>query len=160
MVTGDADRPIDPDPDEPDIERPLHLRPSSILLVAAGGTVGTGIREALSLRFPAVDAIPYTIGMINIVGAFLLGLLLESLARSGPDEGIRRRMRLLLGTGVMGGFTTYSTFALDTAHLFGAARPGAAIAYALVTVIVGAAATVCGIATAVLVGRRGHGGAR
>lgn len=159
-MTDDADLPVDPDPDEPDVERPLHLRASSILLVAAGGTVGTGIREALSLRFPAVDAIPYTIGMINIGGAFLLGLLLESLSRGGPDEGGRRRLRLLLGTGVMGGFTTYSTFALDTAHLFGAARPGAAIAYALVTVIVGAAATVGGIATAALVGRRGHGGVR
>lgn len=144
----------------PEVPRPLYLRPSSILIVAIGGAVGTAIREGLSLRFPAVDAIPYTIGAINVVGAFLLGMLLESLARRGPDVGARRRLRLLLGTGVLGGFTTYSTFALDTAALIGDGRTVAGTAYGLVTGIVGAAATVGGIAVAALMWRRGTGGAR
>lgn len=134
--------------------RPVHLRASSIALVVAGGTVGTGAREALSLAFPPIDGIPYAILGINLVGAFLLGVLLESLARSGPDEGRRRSLRLLLGTGVLGGFTTYSALAADAASLLGDGATGAGILYALATVLVGAVATTAGIALAVALRRK------
>lgn len=129
-------------------ERPVHFRPSMILLVFVGGTVGTGTREALSLLFPPMNDIPVAIFAVNIVGAFLLGLLLDALARRGPDLGTRRALRLLLGTGFMGGFTTYSALATDTAVLIATGRPAAGIGYALATVLVGGAASIAGMMAA------------
>lgn len=145
--------PIDPDTDVADAPvsgpmRPIHLRWRYIGLVAVGGSVGTATREAISLAIPPLVGIPVAIFLINIAGAFFLGVLLESLARRGPDEGRRRTLRLLLGTGFAGGFTTYSALASDTGFLFLANHPWAGVGYALVTVIVGAVATFIGIAVA------------
>lgn len=148
---GDPALPIDPDVDVEDVATgtPVHLRPALIALVFVGGAAGVAAREGLCLAFPAVNGISYTILAINVVGAFLLGVLLESLARRGPDHGRRRTQRLLLGTGFMGGFTTYSTLATDTAQLIGDGRVGAGTGYGLATVLVGAAATLAGIAVGV-----------
>ncbi|MBD4267628.1 CrcB family protein, partial [Xanthomonas citri pv. citri] len=66
-------------------------------LVFAGGVVGTAVREALSLAFPAIGGVPVTIFAINVVGAFALGMLLEALVRCGPDVGARRSVRLFVG---------------------------------------------------------------
>lgn len=93
----------------------------------------------------------WAIFWINIAGALLLGVLLEHLAHRGPDEGRRRTLRLLLGTGVLGGFTTYSTLATSTAVLFLAGRGLAGTGYALLTVLAGAIATGSGLAIAGLV---------
>lgn len=129
--------------------RPVHLRPAYIAVVFAGGTVGTAAREALSLALPTgADGIPYVIFGINVVGAFLLGILLDALVRRGADDGRRRLLRLLLGTGVMGGFTTYSALATDAARLIGDGAAGAGVLYGLATVLVGAIATWAGIAVA------------
>ncbi|RIJ51237.1 CrcB family protein [Clavibacter lycopersici] len=145
----DSDIEVDDDPG-----RPVHLRWSSLGLVALGGAVGTGIREALALTWPApAGGLPVTILLINVVGAFVLGALLEALARRGPDEGRRRAIRLLVGTGVLGGFTTYSSLATDAASLTGSAI-GTALAYAGLTLVVGAAASVAGIAAGAGIHRR------
>lgn len=136
--------------------RPVHLRVSYLALVAVGGTIGTAAREALSLAFPPVAGVPVSIFGINIVGAFLLGVLLEALVRRGPDKGRRRTMRLLLGTGGLGGFTTYSALATDTALLFSAHASGLAALYAIATVLVGALATWAGLAVATTHHRRRH----
>lgn len=142
-------------PNDPDLDveqtpggdpRPLHLRLPSLALVCAGGTLGTAAREAISLAVPPIAGIPVAIFGINILGAFLLGMLLESLARRGPDHGRRRTARLLLGTGVMGGFTTYSALATESASLLGGGAATSGIAYGILTVLVGAAATWAGIA--------------
>ncbi|QPR39250.1 fluoride efflux transporter FluC [Brevibacterium casei] len=139
---------------------PTHLRASSLILVAAGGTLGTAAREAISLTVPSLAGIPVAIFGINFLGAFLLGLLLSALARRGPDEGARRRVRLLVGTGFMGGFTTYSALATDAALLLGGvpgtesaggvpavtASTGIGIGYGLATLIIGGLATWAGIA--------------
>jgi CrcB protein len=154
----DEELPLDPDLDAAETatgsSRPIHLRPGALLLVFVGGTLGTAAREALSLAIPPLNGIPYAIFGINIVGALLLGVLLESLVRRGPDHGGRQRLRLLLGTGVMGGFTTYSALALDSARLIGSGTVGAGAAYAVGTVLVGAAATWTGIALAAAAHRR------
>lgn len=128
--------------------KPVHLRLPYLGLALIGGTLGTAAREAFTLLFPPVDGIPYAIFVINILGAFLLGLLLDALARTGPDEGRRRRLRILIGTGFMGGFTTYSALATDTASLLGEGEAGVGITYGLSTVLVGGLATWAGIATA------------
>ncbi|GAA1001511.1 fluoride efflux transporter FluC [Subtercola frigoramans] len=128
--------------------KPIHLRWRYAVIVIVGGTVGTALRELLSLVVPDLNGVALVILGINVVGAFLLGALLETLSRSGPDEGRRRRLRLLLGTGVLGGFTTYSTLATGTALLFVNGRPAAAALYAVATLLVGAVATFLGIVVA------------
>jgi CrcB protein len=134
--------------------RPLHHRPSALLLVLLGGTLGTAAREALSLAIPPVAGVPVAIGGINLLGAFLLGVLLEGLARRGPDEGLRRIFRLLLGTGFMGGFTTYSALAADASSLIGQGNAGPGLLYAAVTLVLGALASVAGVALATALHRR------
>jgi len=138
--------------------RPVHLRASSLGLVALGGAVGTGIREALALTWPApAGGLPVTILLINLVGAFVLGALLEALALRGPDEGRRRGIRLLVGTGVLGGFTTYSALATDAAVLTGSAL-GVALAYAALSIVAGAVASLAGIAVGGALHRRSAAG--
>ncbi|GAB04305.1 CrcB family protein [Gordonia amarae] len=126
--------------------RPAHVRPDCIAAVFVGGCFGVAAREALVEVFPADGGIPWAVFAINIVGAFALGVLLESLSRYGPDTGRRRILRMLLGTGFMGGFTTYSALATDTADLLTSGSAGAGLAYGVATVIVGALVTMAGIA--------------
>ncbi|WP_372698341.1 CrcB family protein [Arthrobacter sp. JSM 101049] len=141
-------------------DRPLHLSAPHVGLVLLGGFFGTASREGLTLAVPGINGLPTTILAVNIVGAFLLGLLLESLLRAGDDAGARRTLRLMLGTGFLGGFTTYSTFAVDAMMLGGGAGwgsgagPGAGVLLVLATVLVGAAASWAGIALASLLHRR------
>jgi CrcB protein len=134
--------------------RPVHLRARSLALVFAGGAVGTAARELLAITVPPVAGVAVVIVAINVVGAFLLGLLLETLIRTGPDEGRRQSLRLLLGTGVLGGFTTYSALATDTGLLLAENRIGAALVYALGSVIAGALAALAGIRAAAALHRR------
>lgn len=85
--------------------------------------------------------------LVNVVGSLLLGLLV--------GRGIGGRSRLLWGTGVLGGFTTYSAFAVQTEQL---ARDGQlvwAVGYPVLAVVLGLAAAVLGL----LLGRRLAGGA-
>ncbi|MTB72166.1 CrcB family protein [Arsenicicoccus sp. MKL-02] len=131
----------------------MHLQGRYVALVAAGGGAGAATREALVLAVPA-EGFDTVVLMINLVGAFALGLLLERLLLAGPDRGRRRAARLLLGTGVLGGFTTYSTLALDTVHLLQRGEVGMAIAYGLTTVLLGAVASVAGIRCGAALGRR------
>lgn len=121
-----------------------HQSWTSIGIVAAGGAVGTGLRYLITVSMPKWTGISLATFGINVVGAFLLGVLLEMLAHRGPDAGRSRRIRLGLGTGGLGGFTTYSALATDTVTL-GITHPGLAIAYALATVTIGAAASMAGI---------------
>lgn len=149
------DLPVDPDVDSGGgpASRPLHLRAPYVGLVFVGGALGTATREGLSLARPD-SGFPTTIFLINVTGAFALGLLLELLVRRGSDSGRRRTARLLLGTGFLGGYTTYSTFAVGATQLMRHADPGTGLAYAIATVLVGAIATTAGIATGTFVHRR------
>jgi CrcB protein len=102
---------------------------------------------------PTPAQVPLATLGINVVGAFLLGVLLELVARHGPYDARSRRIRLGLGTGGLGGFTTYSALATETVTL-GAVHPGLASAYALGTLIIGAAASAAGISLARALHRR------
>lgn len=126
-------------------ESPAHLRPAYLALVFAGGSAGTLARYLLSEALPTPGGLPAGIFTINIAGAFALGLLLEALLRRGPDHGRRRVVRLVLGTGFLGGFTTYSALTVDSALLLQEGRFLAGAGYLLLTVLVGLAATIAGI---------------
>ena len=102
-------------PSDPDVSAtPLHLRPSSLAWVFAGGVVGTALRYLIEDLLPHdPSGWPWATFLINLAGAFILGALLEGLARLGDDSGWRQRARLCAGTGGCGAFTTYSTLALE-----------------------------------------------
>lgn len=115
---------------------------------------GTLARYGLSEVLPTPAGLPVGTFLINIAGAFALGLFLEALARRGPDAGRRRALRLLLGTGFLGGFTTYSALAVDSALLLGGGRAAVGLGYLAVSVLVGLGATALGILAGGLVRRR------
>jgi CrcB protein len=83
-----------------------------LLAVAAGGAVGAVLRHLLVVAEPDDDGFPWTTFTINVVGAFLLALL-------PAPQWVRRHHLLppLLGTGVLGGFTTLSAYAEQTRAL-------------------------------------------
>jgi CrcB protein len=145
----DAARPdVDPDAGTLGIRRPhrpLHLDPRYILIVVLGGIPGALVRWWMGAALPAPGGWPLPILVINLVGAFALGILLEALARRGPDHGRLRVARLLAGTGFMGAFTTYSTFAVDAVKLLGAGHTLPALGYLAATVLGGAAVSGAGI---------------
>lgn len=117
------------------------LSPRHLVLVFFGGSAGTGLRALLDRAAPSPHGQwPWTTFVINLSGALLLGLLLESLARREARDGSGGGARILLGTGVLGGYTTYSTVAVETLHL-GLAT---AFSYASLTVLGGAAAAALG----------------
>jgi CrcB protein len=109
--------------------RPIHPSPTNIALVAVGGAAGTGLRYWISAVVPHSAGVPVATFGINVAGAFLLGVLLELLAGLSMDSGWSRRIRLGIGTGGLGGFTTYSALANDTVTL-AATHPGRAAGYA------------------------------
>lgn len=126
--------------------RPLHLRPQAVLLVMLGGVVGAAAREAIEEALPAPGrGFPTATFVINLAGAFILGVLLEALVRAGDDVGWRHKARLIGGTGFCGGFTTYSTLAVESVQLV---RHGAwltAAGYEVASVVVGLLAAAAGI---------------
>ena len=134
---------------------PVHLHWRSVLLVFVGGAIGTTVRYLLSAAVPTVGGVPLITLVINVTGAFVLGWLLETLALRGPDAGRRRDLRLFAGTGILGGYTTYSSFAVDTDGLFVANAPVSGVGYAAATIVIGALASVAGIAAAAAIARRG-----
>lgn len=87
----------------------LDRRPVLVGLVFLGGCLGTLIRSVIAHAWPSrADGVPWGTLAINLVGAFVLATLLELLVHAGPDRGVRRAVRLCIGTGLLGGFTTYS----------------------------------------------------
>lgn len=128
---------------------PAHRQPRLLLAVLVGGLLGTPARYAVAEALPSRPGQwPTGTFVVNLVGAFLLGLLLEALARAGDDTGRRRLLRLGLGTGFLGAFTTYSALVVETDLLVRASRPGLAAAYALISVLAGLALAAAGVAVA------------
>lgn len=83
--------------------------------------------------------------LVNLSGAMVLGFVIEALVRSGDDHGLRRSLRLLIGTGLLGAFTTYSSFIVQTDLLVRSGRTGLAALYVLATLLGGLLATSLGI---------------
>lgn len=114
-----------------------RVKLSRVLLVAAGGTLGTAARLALGLAVPDAAGFPVAVLIANIVGALLIGILTARLPKAAE-------LRLLLGTGMLGGFTTYSAFMTGTLSLWTDA-PLIAVAYAVGSLVLGLAAAALGL---------------
>ncbi len=129
--------------------RPLHRRISLLLLVFVGGACGTALRAWLEVEFtPESNSWPWVTFAINASGSLLLGFLLEALTRGGADEGWRRYVRVGVGTGAIGGFTTYSTFVVEVDLLARAGHVGISAAYAAASIVVGLVCALAGILAA------------
>jgi len=118
--------------------RPPYRDVRFVALVFFGGCVGTAIRAWLEATWPApAGQWPWTTFLINLSGSFILGFLYAALAATGPDRGWRKATRVGVGTGVLGGYTTYSSFAVETVALAASAHTFRALAYALGSVVLG-----------------------
>lgn len=114
-----------------------------LLLVMSGGALGAGARHlagraALALAGPGY---PYGTLFVNLLGGALMGLLAGLLSRGQGGEA----WRYLLGVGVLGGFTTFSSFSLDTVTLLQRGATGVAIGYVLLSVAGSILALVAGL---------------
>ncbi|MEJ5975270.1 fluoride efflux transporter CrcB [Novosphingobium sp. PS1R-30] len=103
--------------------------------VAAGGALGSWLRFLVARAFsPMAGAFPWATLTVNVVGSFAMGLLAGWLARMGSHgEG----WRLLIGVGVLGGFTTFSAFSLDFTVLVERGALGMAMTYVAASLIAG-----------------------
>ncbi|SDC22818.1 camphor resistance protein CrcB [Sphingomonas sp. YR710] len=105
-----------------------------LFLVMIGGAIGAGFRYQISsvaLRHLG-PGFPYGTWAINLLGGFLMGLLAGVLARLDISG---EQLRLLLGVGILGGFTTFSSFSLETFNMISRGQHVMAAAYAVSSVV-------------------------
>lgn len=116
----------------------------NLLLVMVGGAVGAAARHLTGQAMLSATGPGYPWGTltINIVGGMLMGLLVGTLARSVADEP----WRLLLGVGLLGGFTTFSAFSLEIVLMIERGEWTTALGYVAASVIGSAAALFAGLA--------------
>ncbi|MEH3092507.1 MAG: fluoride efflux transporter CrcB [Agrobacterium cavarae] len=118
---------------------------SNILLVAIGGAIGSVGRYLVGLWATrlAGPSFPWGTLTVNVVGAFAIGLLVEMVARRFDASN---EMRAFIVTGILGGFTTWSSFTLDTMVLFERGEVGLSALYLLASLLVSFAAIFAGLA--------------
>jgi fluoride exporter len=106
----------------------------SYLIVFLGGGVGAVARHGLNVFIPRMVATDFPVHtlLINILGSVLMGLIAEFFALKSHLPG---SMRLLLATGILGGFTTFSAFSLETALLCERGQLAYAALYAVSSVV-------------------------
>jgi CrcB protein len=114
-----------------------------LAVVAAGGALGALARHGLAVAWPAVaGGFPWATLLTNLAGCLALGAVMELLAvLSAPH----RLVRPFVGTGLLGGFTTFSAYAVETRELLATGRPGLAAAYVVGTLVGALAAVWAGI---------------
>ncbi|MFB6440345.1 fluoride efflux transporter FluC [Streptomyces sp. NPDC056411] len=106
--------------------------------VAAGGAIGASARYGAALLWPTgVGTFPWTTLTVNVTGCALMGVLMVLITEAWSDH---RLLRPFLGTGILGGFTTFSTYAVDIQRLVGARQPVLAMAYLAGTLLAALAA--------------------
>jgi len=112
--------------------------------VALGGMAGASARYGVSrlITVPA-GGFPWATLTVNVTGAFAIGLLVAVLTAHRSQSLL---LRALLGTGVLGGYTTFSTLSVETDVLVKDGRTGIAIAYIAATLVAGLAAVALGAA--------------
>lgn len=121
-----------------DAWRGVRSRWDVVLVVALGGALGSLVRWWLETLWPArPGGMPWATLVINVTGCGLLGALLVLVLEVWPPS---RYVRPLLGTGVLGGYTTFSTAMAETRALLADGAPVVAASYVLVSLLAGLAA--------------------
>jgi fluoride exporter len=121
----------------------LRQRWDVLAVIAAGGALGSAARYGAGVLWPHDPSqIAWSTFTVNVVGGFVLGMLMVFVTDVWAPH---RYVRPFLGVGVLGGFTTFSTYMLDTHALVAAGRVPAALGYLLGTLVLGLGAVWLGI---------------
>ncbi len=164
MRIEDAALPVDPDLDRVEGTRPARrglrsrLRPAILAAIALGGALGGAARYGIEQALPtARDAFPWATFAVNVSGSLALAVLLVFVLEIWPPT---RYVRPFAAIGLLGAYTTFSTWMVETAELVSHDRPGLAAGYLGGSVVAGLAAVSLGlvIGRAVLA-RRSRAGA-
>ena len=125
---------------------------SASLNVALGGAVGAVLRYQIGLgvsRLAGADnTFPWATLAVNIAGSLAMGVLLGWLARGTAAAQTAETMRLLVGVGLLGGFTTFSAFSAEMVTMLHRGEAGFALGYAAASLIAGMAAMIIGLVAA------------
>ncbi|WP_435175947.1 fluoride efflux transporter FluC [Actinacidiphila sp. bgisy145] len=136
------EEPVDPDIDLhiPDQRTELGKHPAVVLsVIAVGGAIGACGRYGAALLWPtAHDAFPWTTFGVNVAGCAVIGVFMVLITDVWAAHPL---VRPFFGTGVLGGFTTFSTYATDVRGLADHGHPRPALAYLALTV----AAALCSV---------------
>jgi CrcB protein len=122
------------------------VSPGLFVLLAVAGGVGAVLRFVVDgiVRTATGARVPWGTAIINVSGSFLLGLLTGLVTRGMPEAVL-----LVLGSGLLGGYTTFSTASVDTVRLLQQRRTGASLLYGVGVLVLSVAAALLGLALAV-----------
>ncbi|MER5870002.1 CrcB family protein [Streptomyces sp. NPDC002044] len=133
-VPGGDGGPVDPDVDLRVPAQRAEPQGRVLAAVAAGGAAGASARYGIGLLWPAAPgAFPWATFWVNAAGCALIGVLMVLIGEGGRPG--RPLVRAFAGVGVLGGFTTFSAYALDFSRLLDEGEAGTALAYAGLTVV-------------------------
>ena len=118
------------------------MKASIIGVVAIGGAIGSVIRYMVSTIQNPMVAFPYAIFFVNLSGGFLMGVVVALL---GVKFSVSTEVRAFLTTGILGGYTTFSTFSLESATLIQRHDYVTACAYVVGSAILSIVALFCGM---------------
>ena len=115
------------------------------LIVFLGGGIGAALRHGFNLAFARLvgTAFPYATLFENVSGSIVMGMLVATFAFR---SGIPHHWQLFLTTGILGGYTTFSTFSLDVALLYERGQIGLAAVYVLLSVVLSIGGLFAGLA--------------
>lgn len=137
--------PVDQDVDPAEVRRRRQARRSQLRVlgaVSAGGAIGAGARYGASLLWPTpAAAFPWTTLGVNALGCLVIGVFLVTLTEAWTAPVW---VRPFFATGVLGGFTTFSTYCVDIERLVSAGRASPALTYMAVTVVAAMVAVTAG----------------
>ncbi|WP_369638773.1 fluoride efflux transporter CrcB [Nocardia sp. JMUB6875] len=111
-------------------------------VIALGGAIGAVTRYGVSVWVPHSGAIPWQTLAVNVIGCFLIGVLMVCITEIWVAH---RLLRPFLGVGILGGFTTMSTYAVEVRTLLESGRIGCGLGYLGGTVVTGLMAVVLGV---------------
>lgn len=124
-------------------------------MVAAGGAVGSVARYGLSVAFPhRAGELPLATLLVNVVGCLLIGALMATILESANPH---RLLRPFFGIGVLGGFTTFSTYVVEVIDTAEAGAVPLALLYGAGTILAALTATAAGLITTRAMLRRTRG---
>lgn len=119
---------------------------NSIFLVMSGGAIGAGLRYGITRALPvSPGGWPWPTFAANVVGGLAMGVLAAWVLRG---DNSAEPLRLFIGVGVLGGFTTFSAFSLEMAQMVQRGETGMAAAYAFASVLLALGALFAGMTAA------------